>query len=266
MTLNSQPGTDLMKLLAIRMRRARKKRKVSQAQLARQIGISPAQVSMIETGQSGPSIRTMVAIASTLNVSLDYLNGLVNVSDSARDMEYLLRRGHAEHNLDRETESKLRTPPIPGFIAEIALADIRNLNNFMRSIQKPATSMIRIPRKWIEDRRLTPGNCRLITVIGESMEPTLPDGSSILLHLLAAPPDRKNRAIYLIATGNELTIRRAKRNLTTGWQLVSDNPDKKLFPTHTWPVNANIMGQVIWHGKSFDRNEWIPPKQASDIP
>ena len=50
-----------MKTLGTRLRKARKLRELSQGALAKQTGTSPNQISMIENGQSGTSIRTILS-------------------------------------------------------------------------------------------------------------------------------------------------------------------------------------------------------------
>ena len=84
-----------MKTLGRRLRTARKLRQLSQGALAKQIGTSPNQISMIENEQSGTSVRTIVAAASALNVSLDFLAGLSEEPRSARDLLYDLKAAHA---------------------------------------------------------------------------------------------------------------------------------------------------------------------------
>jgi len=56
-----------------RVKALRKKRKLSQAQLADKIGVSAGTVGFWETGARMPSVKTQEALASFFNVSLDYL-------------------------------------------------------------------------------------------------------------------------------------------------------------------------------------------------
>ena len=86
----------------------------------------------------------------------------------------------------------------------------------------------------------------MIGVVGESMEPTLADGCSILIHLYST--SRRNRGIYVVQIGDELIVKRVVRDPEAGWLLVSDNPDKNAFPTQPWPEDASIIGEVKWHG------------------
>jgi transcriptional regulator with XRE-family HTH domain len=56
-----------------RLRAERERQGISLRALAGQLGISPSAMSQIETGRSRPSVRTLYAIVSTLDMSLDEL-------------------------------------------------------------------------------------------------------------------------------------------------------------------------------------------------
>jgi transcriptional regulator with XRE-family HTH domain len=56
-----------------RLREAREQAGLSLRQLARRLEISPSALSQIETGKSRPSVRTLYALVSGLNLSLDEL-------------------------------------------------------------------------------------------------------------------------------------------------------------------------------------------------
>jgi transcriptional regulator with XRE-family HTH domain len=59
--------------VARRLRDAREKSGLSLRELARRLEISPSALSQIETGKSRPSVRTLYALVSQLNLSLDEL-------------------------------------------------------------------------------------------------------------------------------------------------------------------------------------------------
>lgn len=59
--------------LGIRIREARKLRKVTQGQLAEKIGVTDVYISEIERGNKMPSIPVFIAIVEALDISADYL-------------------------------------------------------------------------------------------------------------------------------------------------------------------------------------------------
>ncbi|MHB8627895.1 MAG: helix-turn-helix domain-containing protein [Aggregatilineales bacterium] len=68
-----------------RLREAREKKGFTQRGLAQQCGINEYQLSRYETGRTEPSVNSLAQIAYYLDVSTDYLLGLI-------DYPYLLLR------------------------------------------------------------------------------------------------------------------------------------------------------------------------------
>ena len=247
MPLSGQPADDLMKTVGTRLRKARETRKMSQTALARLIGTSPNQISMIENGQSGTSIRTMVAAATVLNVSLDYLAGLHDEPATPRDLQYALRKSQARvHDLERHG-----TEPAPAdYMRKVPFMAMPIVTEGGILIHPPGTeSSIEFPETWLREQRLDGGNCRMVSIVEESMEPTLADGCAVLVDLRSTSP--KDRGIYLILTQEGLMVKRTVLDREAGWLIVSDNPDRNRFPTQAWGDDAKIMGEVKWHGQSI---------------
>ena len=51
----------------------RKKRGMSQSQLAKELSVSPSTIGMYEQGRRIPDLDTLISMARLFNVSLDYL-------------------------------------------------------------------------------------------------------------------------------------------------------------------------------------------------
>lgn len=60
---------------------ARKARKLTVEQLSEKVGIGNATLGHIECGSTNPSLRTLLAIADALDVSLDFLAGRSEVME-----------------------------------------------------------------------------------------------------------------------------------------------------------------------------------------
>ncbi len=69
---------DIMKILADRLLELRKENNISQATLAKKLGVSFSVVCYWETDRSEPTAPNIVKIAEFFNVSADYLLGLEN--------------------------------------------------------------------------------------------------------------------------------------------------------------------------------------------
>src|SRR6185437_8956418 len=83
LTLDEQATVDrqsLRKDLSHRLREAREQKKIGLRELARRLGVSPSLISQIETGKTEPSINTLFAIVSELELSVNEI-----VFDSKQD-------------------------------------------------------------------------------------------------------------------------------------------------------------------------------------
>lgn len=73
------------------------------------------------------------------------------------------------------------------------------------------------------------------------MEPTVPDGSSILVDL--SRKTLRNGGVFLVRTGGALVVKRADEDTNGQWLLVSDHFD---WPDEPWPDDAAVFGEVRW--------------------
>ena len=112
----------------------------------------------------------------------------------------------------------------------------------------PVRGPVWFRRDWIDSRGINPTQAILISVRGDSMEPTLPAGCKILV-------DRQRRRrrvghIYVITTPDGLVVKRMGKDEDGGWRLVSDSksPD---WPDMPWPDDAVVAGEVKWMAREF---------------
>ena len=99
---------------------------------------------------------------------------------------------------------------------------------------------------WLDGRGLDPSQCVVIRVSGESMEPLLSEGASILV-------DRKRRRrvegrIFVVRTDDGLIVKRAGRDPGGRWRLLSEHPSWTPAP---WPADAETIGQAVWTARSL---------------
>ena len=95
-------------------------------------------------------------------------------------------------------------------------------------------------RSWLDRHGLDATRCAIIRVRGESMEPTLPNGCSILFD--RSRRMRREHAIYVVRADVGLIVKRAARR-GEEWELASDNPRVAPEP---WPADAEVIGEVVW--------------------
>ena len=234
-----------------RLRTTRRRRGLSQKQLAEKIGTSQNQVSTLEREGSGTSLRTAAAAARALNVSIDYLVGWAD--DPTPPMELKTRLAEAVARLaDMDPDAGADpgggvNPDGEDFVAVDEI--IASPGTGGNVVDERIIGRVKFPGHWLKARGLDARLCRVVRIRGESMEPTLPDGAAVLVDLDGREP--RDRGIFLLRIGDGLPARRLSRDAGGGWALKSDNPDKRAWRTVPWPDGARIVGEIRWMGRSF---------------
>ena len=98
---------------------------------------------------------------------------------------------------------------------------------------------------WLKRHGLNTAQCRVIEVIGESMEPTLQHRALILVDFQRTV--RRHNKIFAVRTEDGPVVKRLRRD-DDGWWLTSDNTAYKPIP---WPDGAAVLGQVMWTGRTL---------------
>lgn len=98
-------------MLGIRIQRYRSKKKLSLSELARRAGLSKSLISQIERGEANPTIESVRAIASALEVPVFLL-----VLDEDESHSALVRKGERVALImpDSDTVRELLTPDVDG--------------------------------------------------------------------------------------------------------------------------------------------------------
>jgi len=101
-------------------------------------------------------------------------------------------------------------------------------------------------RDWLDEHGLDAGSCAIIGVAGESMEPTLMDGSRILVDRNRTTP--RGGDIFVLRTQDGLVVKRVGKDGAGGWLLASDHPAWDDVPL---PDDAEIIGRVVWTARTL---------------
>ena len=250
-------------MIGDRLRKARKAAGLAQVELAVAMGdrYNGQMISMVENNHSGLLMDGAVKAAQELGVSLDYLTGLTDDPTpaasrngshavSVNDGGYPVPEKHA--NIDTRPVAETK----PGYNLDEANDQAGIWNLPVREVRPAAGSgadvfgeevvgYVPFRADWLKERSIDPAQADVVQVSGPSMEPTLPDGCSILV-------DRSRRElqpkhIYVLRNEDGLVVKRVDRN-RDGWWVISDNP--------AWlPVSlteeTDIVGEVRWSARTF---------------
>ena len=221
-------------------------RAVTQEQLAARTINTREAISMVERGKSGWALGKIAAAARALDVSSDFLLGLTDDPTPAGELARALAAATAAAELG-DPAARAAAFEDGDYVGVSELASAAGDGTVVE--QERVTGRVKFRRAWLARHGLAARNCRVIEVSGESMEPTLVDGCSILVNL-AGRRQRVGR-IYVVRTADGLVVKRAGRDIAGAWQLVSDNPNKHVWPTRPWPPDAEIVGEVKWTARTF---------------
>ena len=109
-----------------------------------------------------------------------------------------------------------------------------------------AVGRLSFRRAWLDRHAIDATQAAVISVAGESMEPTLPDGSVILVD--RARRRRRVGRVFVVRAEDGLLVKRAGKDRDGRWQLRSDNPTWHPVP---WSADAEVVGEVRWMARTL---------------
>lgn len=106
-------------------------------------------------------------------------------------------------------------------------------------------SVVAFTRTFLRDQGATPERCSVIRARGDSMAPTIPDASLLIVD--HAQAEVANGCIMVINVGEDLLVKRVRRRLDGLVDLISDNP---AYPPETIGRETiqqlRIVGRVVY--------------------
>ena len=217
-------------------------------QLAAGTGNTRPLISMVESGRANLSVANLTAAAKVLGVSVDFLCGLTTDPTPSRELATELADSTTRiRDLEAQRAYVAGADDAADYVGVSELAAAAGGGAVVDD--ERITGRVKFRREWLARHGLAAGDCRVIQVLGESMEPTLVDGCSILLN--QASRRRRVGRIFVVRTEDGLVVKRAGKDRADRWQLVSDSPNKQAWPTVPWSDDAPVIGEVKWVARTF---------------
>ncbi|QEQ96258.1 XRE family transcriptional regulator [Neptunomonas concharum] len=219
-------------MLKDRFKTARKRRGLSQQEVADGIGVAQNAIAKIESGETKQP-RKIEDIAAFLGVTSQWLlfgNGPNHLSTST------------ELSADNiVTVDSGQFVSVPVYESHLAAGTGAYTDNDVVITYKPVL-------KETLDRFHIPHNAATIaTVSGDSMESTLQDKDVILINSSASIPT--SGKIYAFEFDGDLRVKRFNKRLDGSWLITSDNPDKNIYRDEVLSSHnidqLRIIGQVV---------------------
>ncbi|MDU2409713.1 LexA family transcriptional regulator [Acinetobacter junii] len=220
------------------------------------------EIPLIEKIMTALSVNTQTKMAEILRVSPDRIKSLVNGRAkglSLEEMKILVK----EHNINAEWlitfegnifRGEKITPKNDGFNGEFSCIPVRNVTvsagDGANNDNENVLYHFAYRKDWLKSRGLFEKDLEIIVVRGDSMEPTISDGDSILINTAENEP--QDGHIYVIRSGETLWVKRVQRMLDGSLSLISDNKmyAPMILDLESTP-DVKIIGKVVNSSKNF---------------
>lgn len=113
------------------------------------------------------------------------------------------------------------------------------------AVSEQNDSVIAFARSFLRDLGAVPDRCSIIRARGDSMWPTIPDASLLIVD--HSQTEIANGCIMVLDVDGDLLVKRVHRRLNGMIDLVSDNPT---YPPETLPPadlqQLRVIGRVVY--------------------
>lgn len=114
--------------------------------------------------------------------------------------------------------------------------------------EQPVQRRLAFRSKWLRFRDLQPESLKVLFAKGDSMEPTIHSGDSILVD--TSVHQLTDGSIFVLSLGGDLYAKRLQKRFDGGIEIISDN---KEYTNQVVPAaeleQLHIIGKVVWIGK-----------------
>lgn len=220
--------------MGVRIRERLKKVGISQAELARRVGVTQQTIWKLASGESAGS-KHMFEIADALGTTPQYLTGKTDDPSPKAIGDTRLGFRHAEPEL----------PDNSVLIPQLEIGYSMGGGSVFDDYQQKA--MVPFPRAWLAP--LISGSFADLFVArgeGDSMLPTLLDGDLVIVDT-AQKQIRQQDRLWCLSYGDLGMIKRCRVLPDGGVQINSDNPAVSPIVAHD--EEMHVIGRVIWIGR-----------------
>jgi phage repressor protein C with HTH and peptisase S24 domain len=194
-------------------------------------------------GTSLPQIDKACLIANEAGVSLDWLitgKGFKHPETKTKNQS-VSNNGCATVDVEEFNEEYAL---IPGY--HVSVSTGHGALNSEHEVKR----QLAFRTKWLRFRKLNIKDLAVVFAQGDSMEPTIHNGNSILVDL--SDTQLKDGSIYVLRFGQELYAKRLQKRFDGSVCLISDNKeyDEQIVKEDELEQLA-IIGKVVWIGKDL---------------
>ena len=114
-------------------------------------------------------------------------------------------------------------------------------------VDDEATGLYAFRRAFLEREHIHTANLVMMMIQGDSMEPLIREGDTVLVDQTEKEP--KDGKIYILRIDDALMCKRVEK-IPGGWRVKSDNPDRGHYDLRGDELETmHIFGRVRWFGR-----------------
>lgn len=225
-----------------RIRRVRKELKLTQQQVASSIGVSPTSIVFWERNETTPKGSNLIALCKKLRVDPQWLQ--------SGKGEQQVPTGNAEILGNMQTWDS-QTPLGDGEVAIPFLSEVKLSagNGFANDLESDYGFRLRFAKSTLRRYNVVPENAVCVAVQGDSMEPVLPNGSTVGIN--CGDKNLVDGKIFAINHNGELFIKKLYRLPGNGLRVYSFNeqeyPPREYNELQVREQKITIVGRVFWY-------------------
>lgn len=213
---------------------------VPMPEFAQVFGIHKNTLARYEKGESLPDAGFLAQLCKAYDISPSWI---------------LLGKGPqtADFNDDDEVDWRYAHKPDPDLYVYIPLYNVvasGGSGSFPEN--EKVVDALAFKREWIKNElKTSPKNLVLVTMTGESMEPTL--GKDDVLLVDKKPGLFHSDGIFLVRAGDALLVKRLQFLPNSDMRISSDNPAYTPFfvRPESDTTDFKIIGRIVWAGRRF---------------
>jgi phage repressor protein C with HTH and peptisase S24 domain len=226
-----------------RIRRVRKELKLTQQEIAKSIGVSPTSVVFWERGETTPKGSNLISLCKKLRVDPQWMQ-------TGKGEQINKEQGNAQllGNMQVWDSS---TPLANDEVSIPFLSDVRLSagNGFVCDIEQDNGFRLRFAKSTLRRNNVSPENAVCVAVTGNSMEPVLPDGSTVGID--CGDKTLVDGKIFAINHNGDLFIKKLYKLPGGGLRIFSFNeteyPPREYTKELAIEQRITIIGRVFWY-------------------
>jgi phage repressor protein C with HTH and peptisase S24 domain len=262
-----QVSSDVARRVAEAIEEAHRN-KVSYREMARQAGVSQAVIHRWKNLLGAPKTMNVVKLAEVLGRSPAYLLGFTagdmvaavqdGLQSAIREASTISTSAFREvlEEQQREiagglTEMRKDFDSAPGTAVAIRRLDLRVSAGGGSIVEDVVTERapIHFSLDWLHRLKRDPANLVMMSVTGDSMEPTICPHDLIMIDRSRCAPGAKS-GIFVYRYGDDLLVKRL--HLKAGQILVSGDSSRQNYsPINRTDPQLDIYGRVVWVGREL---------------